>query len=323
MTTFLLRICASFILVTLIACKKNSKELTEDLPIHNKRVLILGNSITQNGRYVDFLEYYLRKQYPSENLDIISIGLSSETVSGDSEANHPFPRPWLHNRLKRALELIQPEVVLALYGMNDGIYSQKDQVRFNNYKRGIRELMDETKAIGAELILLTPTPFDPDPAKDRLVGENVFQSYKTPYYNYSQVLSDYSDWLDSLQHIKVINLNQFLTDKLKRVKTMKQDSTFVPDAVHPNAIGHYYMSQKILKDLYPSVKMSDDVVSELQLLSEDSLFLVSSKRRHIRSQGWLEYIGYTKESTVRSDDINTTKDAVNQLDLELQRLQNK
>ncbi|PAW83741.1 MAG: hypothetical protein B9S28_06500, partial [Opitutia bacterium Tous-C10FEB] len=65
-------------------------------PAH-QRVLVLGDSITQDGRYVSYLEYYLQRFAPDTHSDLISIGLSSETLSGLTEPDHPAPRPCLFN----------------------------------------------------------------------------------------------------------------------------------------------------------------------------------------------------------------------------------
>lgn len=307
------------LLISITSCK--TKEESDTLPLHNKKVLILGNSITQNGKYVDFLEYYLRKNYPNETLDIISIGLSSETVSGDSEASHAFPRPCVHSRLDDALKLIKPDLVLACYGMNDGVFSEKDDTRFLNYKNGIRNLIEKVENTGAKIMLLTPTPFDPDPIKERIAFDGEPQSYQHPYYNYGQVLYDYATWLKTLEDVKVIDLNSYLNHQLVAIKTQKSDSTFIPDGVHPNDIGHFYMAKKILSDLYPEMAI-DDATSEIAPLKIDPLFAMSSQRRKLRSEGWLKYIGYTRGDTVKSADINTTIENVKKMDVVIKQTQN-
>lgn len=306
------------VLISITSCK--TKEEYDNLQLHNKKVLILGNSITQNGKYVDFLEYYLRKNYPNETLDIISIGLSSETVSGDSEASHAFPRPCVHSRLDDALKLIKPDLVLACYGMNDGIFSEKDDTRFSNYKNGIRNLIEKVEDAGAKIILLTPTPFDPDPIKERIAFDDEPQSYQHPYYNYGQVLYDYATWLKTIEDVKVIDLNSYLNHQLVVIKTQKSDSTFIPDGVHPNDIGHFYMAKKILSDLYPEMAIGD--ATEIAPLKIDPLFVMSSKRRKLRSEGWLKYIGYTRGDTVKSADINTTIENVKKMDVVIKQTQN-
>lgn len=306
------------VLSTLLNCKKE-----QTLPLHNKKVLILGNSITQNGKYVDFLEYYLRKNHPKAKLDIISIGLSSETASGDSEANHPFPRPCIHTRLDAALQAIKPDLVLACYGMNDGIYSNLDQTRFEAYKGGILKLKTKVEAQGASLILLTPTPFDPNSKKEKLSMDGEEHSFYTPYYKYNDVLETYANWLINRKDdtVPVIDLHHYVSDKLADIKKTNTDSTFIPDAVHPNTTGHFYMAKKILTDLYPNIEIGEPQI-EIKKLNQDSLYTLVSKRRKTRSGGWLKFVGYTKKNTVKSDDISSTKKHVNDLDKKIKILQN-
>lgn len=288
-------------------------------PLHKKRVLILGNSITQDGKYVDFIEYYLRKNYPEKKLDIISIGLSSETVSGNSEPSHAFPRPNVHTRLDDALEVIKPDLVIACYGMNDGIFSANNSTRFDAYKKGTYKLKTKVEKRGATLILLTPTIFDPDPVKDHVNKSEEVIGYKHPYYKYDDVLEDYANWLLNFKDVQVIDLHSDLSSILVEMKTQNIDTTFVPDGIHPNQAGHFLMAKKILKDLYPEIVIGDPI-SEIEKLKTDSLFLVSSERRFLRSDGWLKYIGYEKETAVKSNDISTTQKQIKKLDNKIDKI---
>src|SRR6476660_7203779 len=89
------------------------------------RIVFLGDSITHSGEYVTCLEAYLLTHFPERPYEIIDVGLPSETVSGLSEPGHAggaFPRPNLHERLDRVLQKLNPNLVIACYGMNDGIY---------------------------------------------------------------------------------------------------------------------------------------------------------------------------------------------------------
>ena len=94
----------------------------EAFPLKAKRILFLGDSITNSGQYVGYIETQLRLQGLNPMPEFINLGLPSETCSGLSEPDHPFPRPDVHERLDRALAKIKPDVVFACYGMNDGIY---------------------------------------------------------------------------------------------------------------------------------------------------------------------------------------------------------
>jgi hypothetical protein len=127
-----------------------------------KRVVFLGDSITQAGGYVGFVTYYLEKLYPDKSFDVIGLGLAGETLSGLSEAGHAggkFPRPCLFERLGRLLEKARPEVVFACYGMNDGIYLSLDEDRFAAFQAGVKKLIDRCRAAGVEQIFLITRRF--------------------------------------------------------------------------------------------------------------------------------------------------------------------
>ena len=139
---------------------------TEDIGIKKsvKRILFLGNSITYDGRYVSDVEAWLIARYPNRHLEFINAGLPSETVSGLSEEGHAdgkFPRPDLHERLTRVLKQIKPDLVLASYGMNDGIYKPFDESRFQKYKDGINRLHDEGSPVKEPAHGAPPLPPSP------------------------------------------------------------------------------------------------------------------------------------------------------------------
>ncbi len=120
----------------------------------NRRVMGLGDSITQDGKYVSFVEYYLNQKFPGEHFDFISIGLGSETVSGLSEKTHPFPRPCVFERLERALEAVKPATVVACYGMNDGIYHPESKERVEAFQNGIHRLSAAVQSAGSMVRIL-------------------------------------------------------------------------------------------------------------------------------------------------------------------------
>src|SRR5437588_2560531 len=84
-----------------------------------QRIVFLGDSNTFAGIYVQYLDAYLFTRFPDRKFELINLGLPSETVSGLSEPDHPYPRPVLRERLDRALAMAKPDVIVACYGMND------------------------------------------------------------------------------------------------------------------------------------------------------------------------------------------------------------
>src|SRR5262249_55521510 len=118
-----------------------------------KRVVFLGDSITQSGGDVALTTYYLEKLYPKKDFDLLGLGLASEPLSGLSEDGHAggqFPRPCLFERLGRVLEKARPQVVFACYGMNDGIYLPLDRGRFAAFQKGVTKLIEQCKKAGVK-----------------------------------------------------------------------------------------------------------------------------------------------------------------------------
>ena len=164
------------------------------------RVVFLGDSITAAGHFVSYVEAHLRLQVKGDPVEVINLGLPSEGCTGLSEPDHPFPRPNVHERLARALEKTRPDVVVACYGMNDGIYYPFSQDRFKKYQQGMQQLSRVVKKSGARLILLTPPAFDPLPLKlaGKLLPAGAEKyAWFAIYEDYDDVIKKYADWLAS------------------------------------------------------------------------------------------------------------------------------
>lgn len=280
-----------------------------DIQLNNKKILFLGNSITQEGAYVSFTDYYLQSMFPKKNYDIISIGLSSETASGLTEPSHPFPRPCIHERLKRVLEKIKPDIVIACYGMNDGIYYPQSDKRFQAYKDGMLKLIRKLKSVCNQMIILTPPIFDPKCIPQKIRYDNAREyGYAHPYYLYDNVLADYSKWIMSLkiEGVKTIDLHDAMKKYIKQRRLT--DSTFRinKDGVHPTQLGHLFMAEVLLNGLGIPLKVTN-LNKKLNEVKADTLFQLVNKQRQIRSKGWLEYIGYTRGKTVKIDNIEPTE----------------
>src|SRR4051794_33762281 len=87
-----------------------------------QRVVFLGDSNTYAGGFIAHLDGWIHANFPGRKIELINLGLPSETASGLSEPDHPFPRPCAFDRLDAALAKTRPGVVVVAYGMNDGIY---------------------------------------------------------------------------------------------------------------------------------------------------------------------------------------------------------
>lgn len=220
-------------------------ELRQPLLGNRERIVFFGDSITQGGSYVAYLETLMRIRFPKSSLEIHNHGISSETISGTSEPDHDPRRPWAHERFARDVADWHPTLLFSCFGMNDGNYHPFDENRFSKYREGILRLIDRAKneAGARRLILCTPPPFD---AYQRKNGDPkaIHYGYKYPATNYDETLHRYSQWLLTLREKNetVIDLHGPMNRHLAARRKGKVSFTLMPDAVHPDSTGHAVMA---------------------------------------------------------------------------------
>lgn len=270
-----------------------------------KRVVFLGDSITQAGGYVAFTTYYLEKLHPDKTFDVLSLGLASETLSGLSEEGHAggkFPRPCLSERLGRLLEKTKPEVVFACYGMNDGIYKPLDKERFAAFQKGVTDLIDRCKKAGVkQVFLITPPIYDHTP--------------KTGEVDYDAVLTEYAKWETGLKlpGVTVIDLHT----PMRKARAARTEP-FSKDKVHPGDDGHLVIARAVLAAL--GEKVPDESVATIKA---DPLFELVERKRALRSAAWMKHVGYTREATVAPQPLGTAEADAAKVQAEIDALRRK
>lgn len=267
-----------------------------------RRVVVLGDSITQGGTYVSFMDYFLQKSWPQLRFEIYPLGLSSETLSGLSEAGHAggkFPRPCLFERLGRTLEKVKPEVVFACYGINDGIYQPLEEARFKAFQNGVTRLLDQCQASGVKQVyLVTPPIFD--------------AATKPGEFNYDSVLTAYAAWETQLKRpgLTVIDLHTAMR-KAREART----EVFSRDRIHPGDDGHLLMARTILAGA--GVATPDVTAKEAMA---DPLFKAVDQLRRYRAGKWMPFIGYTRDRVVTPTPLGDAEEQVAKLQAKVDEL---
>lgn len=284
-------------------------------PLQARKILFLGDSITHAGHYIEILETRLRMAGTTPLPEMINLGLPSETVSGLSEPDHPFPRPDVHERLDRALAKVQPDVVVACYGMNDGIYYPFSKERFDAYQKGVQRLVRKVRASGAQLILMTPPAFDPLPlrkqGKLRERGAKQFAWFAI-YENYDQeVLSRYASWimLQKQQVDMVIDLHTPVIQYVAAKRRQDPEFTMSPDGVHVNHEGHAVLADAISRSW--GIK--------LVVPRQDVLTLVG-RRQQVLHKSWVSHVGHKRPGVAAGLPVNEARAAAEKTEREIHQL---
>ena len=221
-------------------------------------IVFLGDSITHAGGYINDLKALIVKRYPQSKAKFVNQGKASETVSGLTENGHPGPRPVVFDRLDTVLAAEKPDLVIACYGMNDGIYHPYQTARAKAFQDGIQRLIRDVRATGAEIILATPPVFDSLQAanSDRLAtGNDTAYKWTNAYRNYDSVLTAYSAWELSLRSAEqmVVDIHGPMLSWVKAQRKLDPKFTWTGDGIHPGAEGHQVMADALYAGMFSPV----------------------------------------------------------------------
>ena len=260
-------------------------QLRLDSNIHH--ILFLGNSITYAGNYITDIETFIVTHHPGLHVEFINAGLPSETVSGLSEEGHAdgkFPRPDLHERLKRLLDLTKPDLVFACYGMNDGIYLPFEASRFQKFTAGMQWLHDEVTKTGTKIVHLTP------PVYDELKG---------PCKGYANTLDRYADWLISQAKAagwEVADLHYPMKKILEQRRKKEPTFAFADDGVHPGEAGHWIMAQAVLAWLGEPLAANATGIQKAIATTKNGkeIFSLIAQRQALMKDAWLTAAGHKR-----------------------------
>jgi lysophospholipase L1-like esterase len=292
----------AFVFVLLMA-GRSSAVAGEGQPLQGvRRVVFVGDSITYAGQYIDFLEAYLRIGDPQLRSEFLNLGLPSETVSGLSEPGHAggqFPRPELRERLDRVLEQTRPGLVVACYGMNDGIYYPFSEARFAKFQEGMRDLRQRSARVGARVLHVTPPVFDPAPIKSRTLPGGLAE-YRQPFEGYDEVLDRYSSWLLAQREKgwDVVDVHGPMKRYLAAERARDPSFRLADDGVHTSATGHWLMAREILLHWGVTAGAVAGTTSGAKVLGSrphgSEVLKLVKKRQSVLRDAWLTATGHRR-----------------------------
>ena len=212
-------------------------------------LVFLGDSITHQCLYTQYVEDYFYTRYPSLRLRFHNSG-----VGGDRASDALL-------RFDDDVAAFKPKYVTILLGMNDGRYTKFEQDIFNTYEKDMTTLLDRIAAIGAKAVPMTPTMFD---------SRAVYLNPKKPvselrerYYN--GVLSFYGTWLREQaldRGLGFVDMWSPLNDLTLEQRKKDPKFTMIADAVHPGADGQVVMAVAILNDMVQRGPVSSIVIQQ-------------------------------------------------------------
>jgi lysophospholipase L1-like esterase len=216
-------------------------------PVHSQEfffkdgdaVVIIGDSITEQRLYSEYVETWTVTRFPKWKLTFRNVGIGGDTSPGGN------------NRFKRDVLTFKPTAMTVDFGMNDGGYSAFNQDRFNNYMKGLQGMADQAKAANIRVAWITPQPVEPaemGPAKT---------VYNSTLEKFSEGVKQIAD---KNQGRFVDQFHPFL-DVLDKARAADPKNRIGGgDAVHPGPTGQSLMAYNILKGLsFPAFVSSAEI----------------------------------------------------------------
>lgn len=193
-------------------------------------VVVMGDSITEQRLYSNYLEIWSQTRFPQYQLSFRNVGIGGDrSVGGNS-------------RFKRDVLLHKPTALTVDFGMNDGGYRAFDEKGFDVYVKGLQGIADQAKAAGVRVAWITPQPIERREPGNQLAG-------------YNETLKRYS--LEGVAGIAKKNDGLFVDQFTPYLNVMNKaretdDKIIVTegDAVHPGPAGQSLMAASILKGMH-------------------------------------------------------------------------
>jgi lysophospholipase L1-like esterase len=192
------------------------------------RVVIYGDSITEQRLYSRFVQQYIQCRYPELKVKFYNAGWSGDTAGG------------AFKRLERDVLGLQPTVVTLFFGMNDGGYRPAADGITSGFKQNEEKIINALKAKGIRVVVYTPGAVDYDRQK---------KLADVQYNDNLEALGKAA--LELAQQYQLPSADVFhpMVAFQNAQKAKKPGFTMIPDAVHPSTPGHLVMAQEMLKGL--------------------------------------------------------------------------
>lgn len=252
------------------------------------RIVFLGDSITQGGDYVTDVECWLLAH--GLHVEVLNLGLSSETASdltveenaGHLKA-HGFGRPFVSERLERALTATKPDLLFACYGMNDGGSLPPDAAGTKRFAEAITHLRDAALKAGVtRVVICTP------PVQD--AKGNATKKF------HDENLTRYTAWLltERAGGWDVVDMHAKMRRALDEGRAKDPAFQFAKDGVHPGREGHWLMASEILKQFLGAKLDGVATAEDLFPAHGAEIRKLVRERMVLRFNSWMTQIGHKR-----------------------------
>jgi len=229
--------------------------------------VFIGNSITHQCLYTQYVEDYFYTRYPDKKIRFHNAG-----VSGDVAED-------VLNRFEDDVAGFKPKYASILIGMNDGRYTPFENEIFDTYKKDMTTILNQLEERKIIPIVMTPTMFDLRPV---LKDGGEFEPEVANKVHYNATLSFFGAWLLQMANergIGYVNMYEPLNRITRENRLHNPEFTMIEDAVHPGPGGQLVMALSLLKDID-----ANPVVSAIHLdMQNQDLKIIKSENGQVNN----------------------------------------
>lgn len=205
------------------------------------RVCFVGNSITMNGKFHNYIELFYATRFPERKIDFFNCGISGDRTSDVLE------------RINSDVLIHRPTVCVLMLGMNDvmsGLYKKerqneagikdKQEHALTGYFRRVDSIVNIFLRSKIKVVLQTPSIYD---QIAKIESENSVGT--------NDALGRCTNFLKNLAqkyHLPIVDYWTVLNKVSRQVQLKNPAATVIgEDRVHPGNYGHFVMATEFLK----------------------------------------------------------------------------
>lgn len=198
------------------------------------RVVFLGDSITEQYQYSNYIELYLTTRFPGWGMTFLNAGIGGDTATGGA------------GRFASHVLAEKPTCVTIDFGMNDGGYRDFDAKKAAGYAKNTEAMLQAAKTAGVRVALLSPNAVEVD----------VRPGLKTYLQTQEKFYAPLKD-LAAKYQLPYVDQYAITKAALERITQDMAKVRPFPDGVHTNGAGGLLMAHTILVGLHAPAVVSD------------------------------------------------------------------
>lgn len=222
----------SMVAIALTAMPARSAEPAKCVLKKGDRLVVVGDSITEQKVYSRYIEDYLTACRPDLDIWCLQLGWGGETAGG------------FVGRMEQDLLSFKPNVVTTCYGMNDGGYRPYEEGIGKGYGGAMQKIIDAVKKAGGTIVVGTPGAVDTDAWQNPRTKPDV-------YNDNLKHLADIDRKLAAEAGMPFADVHGPIIEVMKKAKAANGEKYHVcgGDGVHPDNNGQLVMAYAFLKGL--------------------------------------------------------------------------